>query len=100
MYKSLICVLMMVLLSSCSYFQVRKPIIEQGNVLTDENQSQLHSGMSRSQVIALMGNPVLINILTPHRVEYIYTYQDGNNPRLTKRITCIFENGVLQEIQR
>lgn len=101
MFKSLISILIMVLLStSCSYFQIRKPIIEQGNIISDTAVSELHSGMSLEQVTAIMGTPILSNILAPQRVEYIYTYQDGTNPRTIKRVTCIFDNGVLQTIQR
>ncbi|VVC76378.1 Outer membrane protein assembly factor BamE [Aquicella siphonis] len=99
MYKSLVCILMMLVLAGCSFFQIRKPIIEQGNIITNEAVSQLHTGMSSDQVIAIMGTPVVANILTPNRMEYVYTYQDGMSPRKEKHVTCLFEQGRLKEIQ-
>lgn len=100
MYKNLICMLLVLTLTSCSFFQIRRPIIEQGNIITNENVSKLHKGMSPTQVVDIMGSPVLANILTPNRIVYVYTYQDRTNPRITKRVTCVFINGSLKEIQR
>lgn len=98
MYKNLICIFMMLILSSCSYFQIRRPVIEQGNIITEEAINQLHTGMSQDQVIGIMGAPVLSNILTPNRMEYVYTYQSGTNPRVEKRVSLIFNQGRVQEI--
>lgn len=100
MYKSLIFILMVLFLSSCSYFHIRRPIIEQGNIITTEDVSKLHTGMSSSQVADIMGAPVLMNILTPDRMEYVYTYQNGSNPRTLKHVNCIFSGGRLVEIQQ
>lgn len=100
MYKSVICILMMLVLSSCSFLSIRKPIIEQGNIITEESTSKLHTGMSEAEVIRIMGAPVLSNILTPNRMEYVYTYQSGKDPRTEKRVTLLFSQGRLQEIQK
>lgn len=98
MYKSLIFTLMVLFLSSCSYFQIRRPIIEQGNIIKAEDVSKLHKGMSSAQVTDIMGVPVLTNILTPNRLEYVYTYQNGNNPLTIKHVNCIFSGGRLVEV--
>lgn len=98
MYKSLIFILMVVFLSSCSYFHIRRPIIEQGNIIKAEDVSKLHKGMSPTQVADIMGAPVLMNILTPNRLEYVYTYQNGYNPRTVKHVNCVFSGGRLVEV--
>lgn len=96
MYKlSIISLLMMLMLSGC--FIITKPTIEQGNILTADKVRELHHGMSEKEVKNILGNPVLVNIFTPNRIEYVYTYQTGNRPRIEKRITLIFENGRLRE---
>src|SRR5579885_2165020 len=100
MYKSIVCLLIMLTLTSCSFFSVRKPIIEQGNIITDESVRKLHTGMTPPQVVEIMGTPVLANIFTPNRMEYVFTYQDGNAPRKETRVTCIFDKGRLKEILR
>lgn len=99
MRNSFICLLMMLVLSSCSYFSIRRPIIEQGNIITTEEVSKLHPGMTEAQVIEIMGEPVLENIFTPNRMEYVYTYQNGIQPRTEKRVTLFFKQGRLQEVR-
>jgi outer membrane protein assembly factor BamE len=85
-------------LSSCSLFHVSKMEVEQGNVITNDKISQLHQGMTEDDVKNVMGNPVLVNIFTPDRIEYIYTFQKGHCNRLEKRVTCIFRNNILKEV--
>jgi outer membrane protein assembly factor BamE len=98
MRKSFICLLMMLVLSSCSYFSIRRPVIEQGNIITTEEVSKLHPGMSEAQVIEIMGEPMLENIFTPNRMEYVYTYQNGIEPRTEKRVKLFFKQGRLEAI--
>jgi len=98
MRKSLICILMMLVLSSCSYLTIRKPIIEQGNIITSEDTSKLHVGMSYDQVIAILGDPVLENVFTPNRKEYVYIYQGGPNKPIEKHMALIFNQGRLETI--
>jgi outer membrane protein assembly factor BamE len=100
LYRSLICALIILTLSSCSFLHVRKPIIQQGNIITTEDVSRLHPGMSPQQVAEIMGQPVLNNVFASNRIEYVYTYEDGSNPRLDKRLVCVFSNGRLVEILR
>lgn len=98
MYKILLFSLMLLLLTSCSI--ISKPEIEQGNIITPAMISQLHTGMTPPQVIEVMGTPVLANILSPNRMEYVYTFQDTSGKRTETRVSCIFQNGRLKEIQR
>lgn len=98
MYKIALYCLLTLALSACSLFQLHKSEVEQGNVITSKELHRLHTGMTESQVKDVMGTPTLVNLFTPHRVEYIYTYQLGNNPRTEKRVTLMFEHGRLREI--
>jgi len=98
MYKTLFALTLVLLLSSCAFFQPRRQVIEQGNIITPELTSQLHVGMTEDDVKNVMGNPLLVNIFTPGRVDYVYTYRKGNGDFLEKRVTCIFMNNRLQTI--
>lgn len=91
---------MITTLTGCSFFQVRKPIVEQGNVMTAENMDKLHTGMSPSEVADIMGAPVLSNIFSPNKMKYVYTYQDRTNPRVEKRMICQFDDGQLKTIEK
>lgn len=92
-------ILMSFVFSGCSLFQVHKLDIEQGNIITQENVSRLHIGMTEAQVKQVMGNPVLLNIFSPNRLDYVYTFQAGHGERTEKRLTLIFVRGRLQSIQ-
>jgi outer membrane protein assembly factor BamE len=47
--------------------------IQQGNLLTDKQIDQLQTGMSRQNVIAVLGDPVLQNAIQKNRWDYVYT---------------------------
>jgi outer membrane protein assembly factor BamE len=98
MKKMLTLALIGFILSGCSLFRTHKLDIEQGNIITQENVSRLHLGMTQDQVKGVMGNPVLVNIFTPNRIDFIYSFQPGYGRLTVQRITCIFQQGRLREI--
>lgn len=77
---------------------IRKISIEQGNVMTPEMTSQLHTGMSIDEVKHVMGSPMLLNTFNNNRVDYVYTFKPGNGTMTEKKMTLSFENGVLKSI--
>lgn len=89
-----------IILSGCTWLRPHKNAIEQGNIITAVEVSQLHPGMSEGQVKEIMGSPILINIFTPNRMEYIYTFQASYAEMTKKRVSCIFYGGRLQVIQK
>ena len=89
-----------VILTSCSLFHVHKVEVEQGNIMTTPRVNRLHAGMTKAQVKALMGEPILINIMNPRLETYVYTSQRGSSPRVEKKLTLIFRQGSLESIQR
>lgn len=91
---------MSTILSGCSFFHTHKTEVIQGNVISEEKVSYLHRGMTENQVRAIMGTPLLVNIFTPDRIDYIYTCQKGYHPRMTERVICLFSHGRLNEIIR
>lgn len=91
-------ILITTLLSGCSLFHTHKIEVVQGNVISQDELSQIHRGMSEEQVKSVMGTPLLVNLFAPNRVDYIYTLQSPYNDRKTERLTCLFRGGRLQEI--
>lgn len=98
MKKIISLVLLGCMLSSCAVVRPSKWDIEQGNIITAEEVGRLRPGMSEGQVTDIMGNPVMTNIFSPSRFDYIYTYQPGYGQRTEKRVTCVFSHGRLKEI--
>ncbi|RDI48049.1 outer membrane protein assembly factor BamE [Aquicella lusitana] len=97
MKKLISLVLISFFVTGC-FFRVHKIDVDQGNIITEENVRELHKGMSQSQVKEIMGNPVLVNIFTPERMDYVYTLQKGHEKMSEKRLTLVFRRGTLQEI--
>lgn len=100
MKKLILIILVSCLFSGCALFRTHKHDIEQGNIITQEEVSRIHLGMSEYQVKEVMGTPLLINVFTPSRVAYVYTFQAGHDARQVKRLTCLFQHGRLREIIR
>lgn len=86
------------ILSGCMF--VHKMDITQGNVYTQEEVSRLRSGMSTSEVKSILGNPVMVNVLSDNRLDYVYTNQPGHQDMYEKRLTLTFQNDRLANIQR
>jgi outer membrane protein assembly factor BamE (lipoprotein component of BamABCDE complex) len=75
------------LAGGCLY---RLPIL-QGNVLNSDLVSQLEPGMTRSQVMFLLGTPMLPNGFDTDRWDY-YCYAKSADSKATKRLTVWFKN--------
>lgn len=80
-------------LSSCCL--VHRMDIEQGNIITQDMLNQLHRGMSRAQVVALMGSPVTQNTFNDNRVDYIYTFKPGCGQMTASYLILTFINDRL-----
>lgn len=76
------------------------PSVQQGNVITADELSQLKIGMSKDEVQYLIGAPVLVDDLDPDEWDYVYTFkQSYSAPLQTQKITLIFKNNHLTEIE-
>lgn len=94
MKKIFLMLMSLFVLSAC----VHKMDIEQGNVITPEMVSKLHTGMTEEQVKSVMGTPMLLNTFDDNRIDYVYTYKPAYGKFVEKNITLIFRNHRLQQI--
>lgn len=85
------------LLTGCSWIMY-KPSIQQGNMITQEQVSQLKLGMTEEQVRYIMGSPVLENTFETHRWHYVYSLQPNGGKLIQERVSLVFANGKLQSI--
>ncbi|MCK5866002.1 MAG: outer membrane protein assembly factor BamE [Marinobacter adhaerens] len=65
--------------------------VQQGNIVTDEELTQLTEGMPRSQVHAVMGTPLMLNPVDPSREYYVYTFQREGGDIQEQRIIVYYE---------
>jgi len=82
-------------LSGCSPHRID---IQQGNKVTPENFAKLKIGMSRNQVVFILGSPLLKDPFNQDRWDYIYYKKPGNDAVKQSRVTLYFDQDSLQKI--
>lgn len=93
--------LLPLLLTGCSldFPGVYKIGIPQGNIITQDMVDQLRPGMTKRQVIFVMGTPLIRDPFHQDRWDYIYSYQPGGGERGQEKITVFFANDQLQRFE-
>ena len=91
-------------LASCSgisklpSFTPHKIEINQGNLVTPDMRGKLKLGMSRSQVRALLGTPLITDAFHANRWDYAYRLEQSNKLIDQQRMTLYFEGESLTRI--
>ncbi len=78
---------------------VYKIPISQGNIITQEMVDQLEPGMTRRQVVFVMGTPLVRDPYHQDRWDYVFNYQPGGGERGQERMTLFFENDLLSRFE-
>jgi len=82
-------------LSTWDFPGVYKIGIPQGNIITQEMVDQLRPGMTKRQVIFVMGTPLVRDPFNQNRWDYIYSFQPGGGERGQESISVFFEDDAL-----
>ena len=69
--------------------------IAQGNIITQEMVDQLRPGMTKRQVIFVMGTPLVRDPYHQDRWDYIYNFQPGGGVRGQERVSVFFRDDEL-----
>lgn len=78
-------------------FVYRMPV-QQGNVIDEAMLDQLELGMTRNQVLFILGTPMLADMFHTDRWDYTYTIRRGHQPMQVKPLTLWFEDDSLMRI--
>lgn len=71
--------------------------IPQGNIITQEMIDQLRPGMTKRQVIFVMGTPLVRDPYHQDRWDYVYNYQPGGGIRGQEKVTIFFvDDGLVR----
>ncbi len=81
------------LLGGCGV--IYKPDVQQGNLLDAKNVQQLKPGMSKQQVVALLGTPSVTSPFAQSRWDYVATMQKRGGKILERTLTLYFDNDTL-----
>lgn len=90
----------LLLASGCSYFGVYKRDIPQGNLVTADAVNQLQPGMSRGQVVYLMGSPLLEAPFNANQWDYIFRLDEAYGDVQSRRVTLTFEGDRLVDVRQ
>ncbi len=75
--------------------------VQQGNYIDAKQVDQVETGMTRSQVMFVLGTPMVPNGFDADRWDYYYSLKTGRIKALqTRRVTVLFENDRVKSVER
>ena len=97
----LLCSTLLLTACSTSHFPwVYRLDIEQGNIVDDEKLAQVKTGMTRSQVRFLLGEPMIKDTFNQNRWDYYYSFETGKGLVQRRLLTLNFDGDTLQNMQK
>lgn len=99
--RNFLLILSVALLAGCNnvgfmdFPGVYKISIPQGNIITQDMVDQLRPGMTKRQVVFVMGTPLVRDPYHQDRWDYIYSFQPGGGVRGQERISVFFVDDLL-----
>ncbi len=85
-------------LSGCTYLRfpgVYRIAVQQGNIIDQKKVDQLKVGMTKRQVQFVMGSPLVSDLFTPDRWDYVYQLRRGEDTLRQRRFTLLFKDDML-----
>ncbi len=73
--------------------------VQQGNALSKENVASLKKGMSKGEVISLLGTPLLQDNFRQNRWDYVYYTKQGSRSSKPQGVTLLFQNEQLVQVK-
>lgn len=72
--------------------------VQQGNFISQEMVNQLKEGMTREQVIFVLGTPLLTDVFHANRWDYVFRLQKRSGAVISSRVTVFFDNNRLSRV--
>lgn len=99
MFFLLLCLVSISLFSACSVLTKHKVAINQGNVLDKHQIAKIKLGMTRTEIVQLLGNPVINNIFHRDTWSYInYTSKNRYHLQLTFKEDLLVKIKPIDEV--
>jgi outer membrane protein assembly factor BamE len=106
MRARLLIVPLSLLLAACSEmampklftFSPHKPDVRQGNLISQEMREKIRPGMTRPQVRAVLGTPLVSDPFHANRWDYVYRLEQGGKVVENQRLTLYFVDERLARI--
>lgn len=86
------------LLSAC--IKPYQPDVQQGNIINNSDLRELRYGMSKQEILYILGTPMVIDPFNEQRWDYFYSNRDQRKRETDQRlITAIFDGDKLVKLQ-
>ena len=85
--------------SSFSFPGVYRLDIPQGNIITQQQIDQLRPGLTKRQVMFILGTPLIRDTFNQDRWDYVYSFQPGGDQRYQEALSVFFENNQLTHFE-
>ena len=97
--KKIFILIIALILTSCASADLYRVTVTQGTVFNQEDIDKLQVGMSKDQVVFILGNPTFENFFEPDVWNYFYQVAKGDEILAENKIKVQFDsNGLLEEV--
>jgi outer membrane protein assembly factor BamE len=96
----LINILLALSLTHCASYDFSRRVIQQGNLLPQSKIERLKPGMSKEDVVILMGSSLLNPPFEENRWDYAFTWRRGSGATTQRHLVLYFKNDRLARIER
>ncbi|HET6588246.1 MAG TPA: outer membrane protein assembly factor BamE [Oleiagrimonas sp.] len=93
LFRTLTCTLLAVAIAGCGL--VYHPPLQQGNLLDKKTVDKLKPGMTKRQVIVLMGSPSIASPFDHDRWDYVHAFAVNGGKMQVRKLTLFFNNDAL-----
>ncbi|HHJ19542.1 MAG TPA: outer membrane protein assembly factor BamE [Gammaproteobacteria bacterium] len=88
-------------LTGCTrLFTVHTIDIQQGNALDTADVAKIHTGMTRTEVSEILGEPVLSNAFTTKHWDYVYYLKKPDLAPEEKKLVVYFTNDEVTRLEQ
>ena len=94
-FNSVVLMTLILLSSGCSFPEMYRVVISQGNLVDQDMIDKLEIGMTESQVKFVMGSPLISDTFYPNRWDYFTSVTQGTKTYTEQKITLYFEDSKL-----
>lgn len=93
LFRTLTCTLLAVAIAGCGL--VYHPPLQQGNLLDKKTVAKLKPGMTKRQVIVLMGSPSVSSPFDHDRWDYVHAFAINGGKMQVRKLTLFFNSDTL-----
>jgi outer membrane protein assembly factor BamE len=95
--RLILCALLVLALSACNL--VYRQDVAQGNILDESNVAELELGMTKRQVVVLLGSPSVQSPFHQNRWDYVNTFARRGGTPIKRVLTLNFEDDRLASVE-